>query len=90
MCLAKIRLLEFLFLHLCKNKLQYGNLYFFYAKIKGVKMNNKNISNRTEKRNAMTYIIYELLKGKRLSTKEMAYLHQLMLKTWFIKSQAYV
>jgi predicted transcriptional regulator len=35
-------------------------------------MRNKNISNRTEKRNAMTYIIYELLKGTKLSTKEMA------------------
>lgn len=35
-------------------------------------MSNKNILIRTEKRNAMTYIIYELLKGKKLSTKEMA------------------
>ncbi|MBZ9622633.1 WYL domain-containing protein [Clostridium sp. FP2] len=37
-----------------------------------VKMNNKNISSKTEKRNAMTYIIYELLKGTKISTKEMA------------------
>ena len=35
-------------------------------------MNNNKILIRAEKRNAMTYIIYELLKGKELSTKEMA------------------
>lgn len=37
-------------------------------------MNNKNICLREEKRNAIIYITYELLKGKRLSTKEMAQL----------------
>lgn len=35
-------------------------------------MSNKNISRRKEKRNAIIYIIYELLKGKKLSTKEMS------------------
>ncbi|MBX4271846.1 helix-turn-helix transcriptional regulator [Clostridium estertheticum] len=35
-------------------------------------MGNKNISSKTEKRNAITYIIYEMLKGKKLTTKEMA------------------
>ncbi|WP_029452494.1 helix-turn-helix transcriptional regulator [Clostridium algidicarnis] len=37
-------------------------------------MNNKNVCLREEKRNAIIYITYELLKGKRLSTKEMAQL----------------
>lgn len=37
-------------------------------------MVNKNISLRKEKRDAIIYIIYELLKGKKLSTKEMAQL----------------
>lgn len=35
-------------------------------------MSNKNVMLREEKRNAIIYITYELLKGKKLSTKEMA------------------